>query len=105
MGTCAADGSGRPLGHLTSGDGEPRSESCPDGGIDAQGLVLGTYVHGLLHEPQVREALLSAVARLAGRELPPPGPEQSLDAELDRLTDHFAGHVDLSRIAGWVGLA
>ncbi len=105
MGASAGGVGGRPLARIASGDGERSSESYPDGGTDSEGLVLGTYVHGLLHEPSVREALLGAVARLAGRELPPPGPEPNLDAELDRLTEHFAAHVDLDRIASWVGLA
>jgi adenosylcobyric acid synthase len=76
-----------------------------DGGHDAAGLVLGTYLHGMLHSPDVREALLQAVARLARKTLPPPGAESTLDDAIDRWTAHVAGHVDLARIAGWVGLA
>jgi adenosylcobyric acid synthase len=76
-----------------------------DGGCDEDGLVLGTYVHGLLHAPAVREALVAGVAKLAGRTLPPAGPELTIDAALDRWTAHVAAHVDLPRIAGWVGLA
>jgi adenosylcobyric acid synthase len=77
---------------------------CPDGGYDAEGLVLGTYMHGLLHAPAVREGLLEAVARLAGRTLPAAGPESSLDDALDRWTAHVAAHLHLERVAGWVDL-
>lgn len=76
----------------------------PDGGHDAEGLVLGTYLHGMLHSPAVREGLLEGVARLAGRVLPPPGAEISIDTALDRWTGHVAAHVDLECVAGWVGL-
>jgi adenosylcobyric acid synthase len=77
---------------------------CPDGGHDAEGLVLGTYLHGMLHTPAVREGLLEGVARLAGRVLPPPGVEVSIDTALDRWTAHVAAHVDLDHVAGWVEL-
>lgn len=93
----------RPMSRIT-GSGDARVEPYDDGGTDADGLVLGTYMHGLLHEPAVREAMLAAVAAVAGRVLPPPGEEATLDAELDRMTAHFAAHVDLPRIASWVGM-
>ena len=73
-----------------------------DGGSDDAGLVLGTYLHGVLHSPPVREALLEAVARISGRTLPPAGPEITLDAAIDRWTAHVASHVDLDRVAAWV---
>ena len=76
----------------------------PDGGVDAEGLVLGTYLHGLLHSPPVREALLASVARISGRSLPPAGPERTLDSAIDRWTAHIAQHVDLERVARWVEL-
>jgi adenosylcobyric acid synthase len=76
----------------------------PDGGHDEEGLVLGTYLHGMLHSPAVREGLLEGVARLSGRVLPPEGAERSIDAELDRWTGHVAAHVDLDRVAAWVDL-
>jgi adenosylcobyric acid synthase len=76
----------------------------PDGGVDAEGLVLGTYLHGLLHSPPVREALLASVARISGRTLPPAGPERTLDSAIDRWTAHIAQHVDLERVARWVEL-
>lgn len=82
---------------------EENGSEYPDGGYDAEGLVLGTYLHGLLHEPAVREGVLQVVARLAGRTLPPPGAESSIDAALDRWTAHVAAYVDLDRVAGWVG--
>jgi adenosylcobyric acid synthase len=83
---------------------EENGTRYPDGGHDAEGLVLGTYVHGMLHSPAVREGLLGVVARLAGRVLPPAGVESSIDAALDRWTAHVAVHVDLDRVAAWVGL-
>jgi adenosylcobyric acid synthase len=75
-----------------------------DGGHDAEGLVLGTYLHGMLHSRAVCEGLLEVVARLAGRVLPPAGEAFSIDAALDRWTAHLAAHVDLNRVAEWVGV-
>jgi len=74
----------------------------PDGGQDAEGLVLGTYLHGMLHSPAVREGMLEAVAHLAGKTLQSQGAESSLDVAIDEWTAHVAAHVDLERIAGWV---
>ncbi len=73
-----------------------------DGGYDRDGLVIGTYLHGLLHTPAVREGMLAGIAAVAGGALPAAGPESTIDAALDRWTAHVAAHVDLARIASWV---
>ncbi len=90
---------GRPFARVAAGGAE-----YLDGGSDDAGLILGTYLHGVLHSPPVREALLESVARISGRTLPPTGPEITLDAAIDRWTAHVASHVDLARVAGWVEL-
>jgi adenosylcobyric acid synthase len=41
-------------------------ESGPDGGVAPDGLVAGTYVHGLFEQPELRHALVHGLARTRG---------------------------------------
>jgi adenosylcobyric acid synthase len=65
----------------------------PEGAVSADGLVLGTYAHGLFASDAFRRAFLagfgarSAIAYEAG-----------VDATLDGLAAHLAAHLDLERI-------
>ncbi|HLB13235.1 MAG TPA: cobyric acid synthase, partial [Dehalococcoidia bacterium] len=54
---------------LVQADGE---EPRPDGASDAQGLVFGTYLHGLFHDQAFRTAFLNNLRRRKG--LSPQGP-------------------------------
>ncbi|MEP6621334.1 MAG: cobyric acid synthase [bacterium] len=74
-----------------------------DGMLDEQGLVLGTYQHGLFHNAELRAALLGNVARMIGATLPAAAHERSLDDSLDRLADHFAAHLDMDAVVRLVG--
>ncbi len=73
----------------------------PDGAMSDDGLVLGTYLHGLFESETARDALL----RWAG--LPRPSPMdyfQLREAAIDRLADAVEDNLDLRRIFDLIGL-
>ncbi|HEY7063920.1 MAG TPA: cobyric acid synthase [Chloroflexota bacterium] len=72
-----------------------RLSGVPDGAVSADGLVAGTYLHGLLHNEPVRRGLLGSLARRRGI-APPAGVVP--DDPYDRLADAVAAHVDLDRL-------
>jgi adenosylcobyric acid synthase len=65
----------------------------PDGAISADGLVAGTYVHGLFASDGFRRAFL---ASLGGRSTA--HYEAGIEAALDELAAHLARHLDLDAI-------
>jgi adenosylcobyric acid synthase len=69
---------------LTAGDAAILA--LPGGLGWAKGPVLGVYLHGLLEDPAVVEALL-------GRR-----PARSLDDAIDELTDRVMAHLDVQRV-------
>ena len=62
-------------------------DTALDGAVDETGRVLGTYIHGLLHNAGVRRALLRELARRKGVALPDGGADIARDREYDRLAD------------------
>ena len=72
-----------------------------DGALSADGLVLGTYVHGLFESP----AAVAALLRWAG--LPDARPLDYAvlrEQAIDRLADTIEAHCDLRRIFALLGL-
>lgn len=71
-----------------------------DGAIRPDGLVWGTYIHGVFDEPGFRRVWLNRARVRKG--LPPLDIQTStaittrLKGELDRWADHLSSHVDLS---------
>jgi adenosylcobyric acid synthase len=64
-----------------------------DGARSADGLVSGTYVHGVFAGDEFRSAFLASFGVLAKRHY-----ETGLEAALDALAAHLESHVDLDRI-------
>ena len=62
--------------------------------MSADGLVIGTYIHGLFADDRQRSAWLKRFA--AGPAAI--GYEALVDATLDRLAGHLAAHIDLDRL-------
>ena len=69
----------------------------PDGAVDADGRVLGTYVHGLFHNAELRQAMMQSLARRKGATLPP-DPGLDLDREYDRLADWVRASLDMELV-------
>jgi adenosylcobyric acid synthase len=78
----------------------------PDGAVSADGLVIGTYVHGIFADDGFRRAFLTNLAtrrRRSGRfgEVDFAG---RVDAVLDELAAHMAANLDLDAFAEIAGL-
>ena len=73
-----------------------------EGAISADGLVMGTYLHGAFAGDDFRGAFLASLGAMA------PGAatayDASIEAALDGLADHLADHLDLSLLAEIAGL-
>ncbi len=76
----------------------------PEGALDEEGLTLGTYLHGLFHNPQVRSSILACAGRRRGLTLPAGGPELDQDAEYDKLAAWARANLDMAYIRRIVGL-
>jgi adenosylcobyric acid synthase len=78
------------------------TEDRCDGAIRADGLVWGTYIHGVFDEPHFRRAWLNRARVRKG--LPPLESHTStsvtarLQGELDRWTDHLCRSIDIPRV-------
>jgi adenosylcobyric acid synthase len=71
-----------------------------DGAVSSTGRVLGTYLHGLFHNPLLTDALVAWLCRQKGVSLPSPRGETD---PYDRLADVLRGSLDvpkLRRLAG-----
>ena len=76
--------------------------NSPDGAIDADGLTLGTYMHGLFHNHSLRHALLTNLAKRRGIPMPE-GAILDLDAEYDKLAKLVRRSVDMDAVYAMVG--
>ncbi|NOR48179.1 MAG: cobyric acid synthase [Methanosarcinaceae archaeon] len=84
------------------------TESCTpvfgdDGCIDESGLVIGTYLHGLFENENVRHALLSYLHERNGIEYVPQVAASELDA-YEELADVVRKNVDMKRVCEIIGL-
>ncbi|MCY3887803.1 MAG: cobyric acid synthase [Chloroflexi bacterium] len=75
-----------------------RRADVPDGALDDEGLTLGTYLHGLLHNRDVRQAVLTYLARRKGVTLPAPSEMVEPDAAYDKLALLVREHLDMGLI-------
>ena len=99
MGRSVLGSGATPLLRLRGADGSAHD----DGAASADGLVCGSYVHGIFDHPDLRSAFLNGLR--AARGLPPrrsvaPSP----DDDIDRLADHVEAHLDADLLAAIVGL-
>ena len=84
------------------------TESCApvfgdDGCTDESGLVIGTYLHGLFENENVRHALLSHLHERKGIEYVPQVAASELDA-YEELADVVRKNVDMERVCEIIGL-
>ncbi|MDF0666977.1 MAG: cobyric acid synthase [Nitrospira sp.] len=84
----------------------PASEAEFDGAVRKDGLVWGTYIHGVFDEPGFRRVWLNRARVRKG--LPPLDELVSRTVtvrsrgELDRWADHVAHNLDLTRLIGYL---
>ena len=74
-----------------------------DGCTSGDGLVVGTYMHGLLENDALRRAMLERLARRKGRSFTPSTKALSANEAIDALADCVRDSVDLDTIAAMVG--
>lgn len=86
---------------ITERSGEPTSS--PDGALDPDGLTLGTYMHGLFHNHNLRRAMLMRLAQRKGVALPD-GAILDLDREYDKLAALVRRSLDMRMVYDMVGL-
>ena len=95
-------GQATPMPFIIESRSSKRVE-VPDGALDGEGLTLGTYLHGLFHNPQVRRSILECAGRRRSLTLPDEGSEPDQNAEYDKLADWACANLDMAylrRIAG-----
>ena len=98
LGVSEARGPGEPALSLTSRHGEPAA--LADGWVSPDGLIMGTYVHGLFDADPFRQSFVSALLGSPG------GPEDSpvwsyqafQEAQFDQLAAALRRHLDLTRL-------
>ncbi len=83
--------------HIGRSDGPDRARpfafvgDAPEGAISADGLVTGSYLHGMFTSDAFRQSFLQNL----GVEVRPSSYSQAVDGTLDALADHLAAHLDL----------
>ena len=76
-----------------------------EGAIDSSGNVLGTYIHGLFLNPELRSSMLAELARRKGVSLPDATAENDMDREYDKLADWVRSSMDMDLIYQITGLS
>ena len=104
MGRTTGEGVSLPFRIDDRTDVAVTSDTAYDGAMDESGRVLGTYVHGLLHNGQLRRALLEELARRKGVVLPYSSDLGAMDAEFDKLADWVRGSIDMDLVYSITGL-
>lgn len=88
---------GRPCFRILDEAGERE-----DGAVSADGLVWGTYIHGVFDDPVFRRAWLNRVRARKGLAPRPVADSmdvtQRLTSALDEWADHVARHVDMTAV-------
>jgi adenosylcobyric acid synthase len=85
---------------------ERSGQACevPDGCLDASGRVLGTYIHGLFHNRELRRAILRHIARSKDRLLDFASVDQRRDHGYDTLAELARQSLRMSLIYTIIGL-
>ncbi|MEZ5125422.1 MAG: cobyric acid synthase [Thermoleophilia bacterium] len=104
MGRTVLGDRARPLLRMSWPDGTVTEEgACSAGTAPGEGLVCGTYVHGLFDLPELRVALVESLRTAAG--LSSCGARRVHFDQIDRFADHVEEHLDLRQLQEIVGLS
>lgn len=104
MGRTAGAGIIPPFAVSDRADAPVTPATAWDGAMDAAGRVIGTYIHGLFHNAEVRRAILQELARRKGVTMPD-GVNVSRDREYDRLADWVRGSLRMAPVYEMMNLA
>jgi adenosylcobyric acid synthase len=85
---------------------ERSAKSCDalDGCLDKSGRVLGTYIHGLFHNQELRRKILRQIARAKGQPLSFAGDDHRRDAEYDKLARLVRDSLNMDLVYAIAGL-
>ncbi|UPG89797.1 cobyric acid synthase [Luteibacter aegosomaticola] len=86
---------------LSRKDVAHRVGSYSDGAVSGDGLVMGTYLHGIFDHP---EALAALLQRVGVTDAVPLDIDALRDASIDRLADTIDAHMDTARLHAWFGI-
>ncbi|CAI7996792.1 Cobyric acid synthase [Geodia barretti] len=103
MGQTSGEGVIPAFNVVDRADAAVTSATAFDGALDANGRVMGTYIHGLFHNAGVRRAILGELARRKGVGLPE-GVDVTRDREYDRLADWVRDSLRMDLIYDMVGM-
>lgn len=81
-----------------------RETDLADGDMDEEGLTLGTYLHGLFHNPPLLRSILRCAARRRGLALSYSEEPLDQNKEYDKLAEWARQHLDLEHIYRMTGL-
>ncbi|MFC1940446.1 cobyric acid synthase [Chloroflexota bacterium] len=81
-----------------------REGDIADGCLDASGRVLGTYVHGLFHNQELRRAILRHIARSKKRPLSFASDDYQQDHQYDKLADLVRSSINMECVYACTGL-
>lgn len=84
---------------FTVSTNESTSATTSDGSCSADGLVVGTYLHGLFENAVIRRGLVARLASRKGVALSEPRSVPSIDDALDELAAALREHLDVDAIA------
>ena len=74
-----------------------------DGAIDEEGLVIGTYIHGLFENKNIRDALVKYLYKIKGLEFMPEDIMTENDA-YDELANFVERNLDMKQINTIIGI-
>lgn len=97
---------GKPCVLEDHGRATPREQASQDGAVGHDGLVWGTYIHGLFDQPVFRRAWLNRLRSRKGLAAVPLECSQRVNETrlkaMDRWADHVDQHLDLAPILAWL---
>lgn len=76
----------------------------PDGALDAEGLTLGTYLHGLFHNRDVRRSILACAGMRRGLNVVSTEDDIEPNAEYDKLAALVRRYLDMDLVYRSMGL-
>ena len=104
MGQTVQHGGAAPVRIEERSDAPVTGAGAWDGAIDSTGMVLGTYLHGLFHNGELRRSVLNELARRKGVSLPTAANDLDLDLEYDRLAEWVRSSLDMDLVYRMAGL-